>query len=123
KCHTYHMALPLKLMHFRLCVGLCLKYCGAFRAEISTTSHILSNVWSVLNIFHPPFIETQSLVFSAKNDTCHMALPLKIIHFRLSDHLCLKYCGAFRDANLNYFTYFILCLECSAYIPPPCHSH
>src|SRR4029434_7154153 len=52
-------------------------------------------------IFHPPFIETQSLVFSAKSDTCHMALPLKIMHFRLSDHLCLKYCGAFRDVNLN----------------------
>src|SRR4029434_8003713 len=36
----------------------------------------------------PPFIETQSLVSSAKCETCHMALPLKIIHFRLCD-LCV----------------------------------
>ena len=28
-------------------------------------------------------------------------------HCSLSDHLCLKYCGAFRDINLNYLTHFI----------------
>src|SRR4029434_2983184 len=101
------MCLPLKLMHFCLCVGLCLKYCGAFRdVNLNYFTHLF-NVWSVLNIFHPPFIETQSLVFSAKSDTCHIALPLKIMHFRLCVGLCLKYCGAFRDVNLNYFTHFI----------------
>ena len=34
-------------------------------------------------------------------------LPLKLMHFRLCVGLCLKYCGAFRDVNLNYFTHFI----------------
>src|SRR4029434_4575542 len=77
---------------------------------------ILFNVWSVLNIFHPPFIAPQYF-----KRTCHMALPLNIMHFRLSDHLCLKYCGAFRDVNLNYFTHFIQCLECPEHIPPPFH--
>src|SRR4029434_9193360 len=43
------------------------------------------------------------------------------MHFRLSDHLCLKYCGAFRDVNLNYFTHFIQCLECPEHIPAPFH--
>src|SRR4029434_4500934 len=30
-----------------------------------------------------------------------------IFNGRVSDHLFLKYCGAFRDVNLNYFTHFI----------------
>src|SRR4029434_2701501 len=76
-------------------------------------------VWSVLNIFHPPFIETQSLVSSAKCGTCHMALPLKIMHFRLCVGLCTKYCGALSDVNHNYFTHFISCLECPEHIPTP----
>src|SRR4029434_8205762 len=83
------------------------KVLWSLQGRKSQLLHIFSsNVWSVLNIFHPPFIETQSLVFSAKSDTCHMALPLKIMHFRLCVGLCLKYCGAFRDVNLNYFTHF-----------------
>src|SRR4029434_3167194 len=76
------------------------------------TYHTLLNVWSVLiySILHPPFNETQSLVSSAKCDTCHMALPLKIMHFRLCVGLCLKYCGALSDVNYNYFTHFIYVL-------------
>src|SRR4029434_11353425 len=98
--HVYHVCLLLS----RSSVVMCFFFNDTATTEIYTLS--LHDALPIY-IFHPPFIETQSLVFSAKCDTCHMALPLKIMHFRLSDHLCLKYCGAFRDANLNYFTHFI----------------
>src|SRR4029434_10738091 len=48
------------------------------KSQLLNTFYLIFGVW---NIFHPPFIETQSFVFSAKSDTCHMGPAIEVNAF------------------------------------------
>src|SRR4029434_1613291 len=98
-------------MHYLQCQGIAMRHISNFADETKDCVSMQGG-WNMFRTFQTINQMCEVVVIyvpecSAKCETCHMALPLKIMHFRLCVGLCVKFCGAFREINLNHFSHFI----------------